>query len=359
MSDEVWTEPRDQEVLVRKEDLHAFVKNIYLSARVSEQHASTMADLQVETDVRGVHSHGTRQVPSYIRRTLSGHTNPRPEIQVASEGPSFVVVDNDGGFGHLGAVRAMELAILKASATGVGIGTVVESRHFGAAFNYVMMATERGMIGWSASSSSPGLAPYGGIEPLLGNNPVAYAVPAGDEHPLVLDMATGVSAWGRIGTMQLYGKKLTMDWVLDADGRPTDDPQRAEVLLPFGGIKGSGFAMIMDVFSSVLPSGVATVHRKGDEFQGQQRATHYVQAIDIAKFTDLEAFKTEIDRMIRTVRTSRRKPGTEQIYLPGEIELLKKEAWSISGIPLHEKHVENLNQIAAEVGIYEQLATAH
>ena len=159
--------------------------------------------------------------------------------------------------------------------------------------------------------------------------------------------------------MQLYGKKLTTDWVLDAEGRPTDDPQVAEVLLPFGGVKGSGFSIMMDIFSSVLPCGVATTHRQGEEFAGQQRAAHYVQAIDIAKFTDVAAFKGEMDRMIRTVRASRRKPGVERIYLPGEIEWLKKEAWNISGIPLHHRQVEDLQQIAAEVGINGQLATVH
>jgi LDH2 family malate/lactate/ureidoglycolate dehydrogenase len=350
-------EPNDQEVVVKQEDLHGYVKEVYIAAGVSDEHATTMADLQVETDVRGVHSHGTRQVPGYIRRCLTGQTNPRPEIEVLEEGPGYVKVDNNGGFGHLGAVKAMDIAIEKASQTGVAIGTVVQSRHFGAAFGYAMMAAKRDMIGWSISASSPGLAPWGGSERMLGNNPVAYAVPAGDEEPLVLDMASGVSAWGRIGTMRMYGKKLTADWVLDEDGNPTDDPHEANVLLPFGGIKGSGLAIMMDVLASVLPFGVATPHRRGEEFQGQQQGAHFLQAIDISKFMNIDEFKAEIDRMIQTVRQSRKRPGVERIYLPGEIEWLKKEAWSKTGIPLHLKHVEGLEKVAGEVGITRKLVS--
>lgn len=349
-------EPNDQEVVVRQEDLHGYVREIYTAAGVSDEHAATMADLQVETDVRGVHSHGTRQVQGYVRRCLSGHTNPRPEITIVDEGPGYVKVDNNGGFGHLGSVVAMESAIEKASKTGVAIGTVIQSRHFGAAFNYAMMACKRDMIGWAISSSSPGLAPWGGKDRMLGNNPVAFAVPAGSEQPLVLDMASGVSAWGRIGTMRLYGKKLTMDWVLDADGNPTDDPHKAEVLLPFGGIKGSGLAIMMDVLASILPFGVATPHRQGEAFSGQQQGAHFVQAIDIAKFMNIDEFRAEVDRMITTIRSSGKRPGFDRIYLPGEIEWLKKEAWSKSGIPLHRKHVEGLETIAEEVGISRKLA---
>ncbi|MEE2752863.1 MAG: Ldh family oxidoreductase [Candidatus Latescibacterota bacterium] len=350
-------EPNDQEVVVKQEDLHEYVKAIYFAAGVSDEHATTMADLQVETDVRGVHSHGTRQVSGYIQRCLAGHTNPRPEIVVVDEGPAYVKVDNNGGFGHLGTIKAMDIAIEKALVTGVAIGTVIQSRHFGAAFNYAMRAAKQGMIGWAISSSSPGLAPWGGAERMLGNNPFAYAVPACDEEPLVLDMASGVSAWGRIGTKRLYGEKLTMDWVLDKEGHPTDDPHEAAVLLPFGGIKGSGLSVMMDVLASILPFGVATTHRRGAAFDGQQQGTHFVQAIDIAKFVDIDEFKAEMDRMIQTIRSSRKRPGYDRIYLPGEIEWLKKKAWSETGIPIHIKHAEGLEQVAEEVGITRKLVS--
>ena len=350
----IWTEPRDQEVLVRAEDLRNYVKTLYLRAGVPEPDAETMAKLQTETDVRGVHSHGTRAAPRYVRRILEGQTNPKPRIQIVKEGPAFTVFDNDGGMGHLGSVRAMEAAIAKASENGIGAATVVHSRHFGAAFNYAMMAADRDMIGFAVSSSSPGVAPFGGTARVVGNNPVAHAVPALEEFPLVLDMACGVSAWGRVGTMRMYGKRLTRDWVLDRDGNPTDDPHKAHVLLPFGNVKGSGLAIIMDVFSSVLPFCLATPHRDG-AYAEQRDASHFFQAVDISKFTAVDEFKAEIDRMVRTVRGSRRRPDVDRIYLPGEIEWLKKKAWMKSGIPLHQKHVQSLEQIGEELGVSERL----
>ncbi len=350
----IWTEPNDQEVLVRAEDLHNYVKRLYISAGVPESDAETMAKLQTETDVRGVHSHGTRGAPQYVRRILKGQTNPTPKIRIVNEGPAFTVFDNDGGLGHLGSVRAMESAIEKASDNGIGAATVIHSRHFGAAFYYAMMAAQSDMVGFAVSSSSPLVAPFGGNACVLGNNPVAYAVPADEESPLVLDMATGVSAWGRVATMRLYGKKLTPNWVLDKDGNPTDDPHEADVLLPFGDAKGSGFGIIMDVLASVLPFCVATPHRH-EEYEEQRNSSHFFQAIDISKFTPIEEFKAEIDRMIGTVRESRRRSDIDRIYLPGEIEWLKKEAWLKSGIPLHKVHVESLEEIAAELGVSEKL----
>ena len=351
----VWTEPRDQEVLIDHGGLHGHVEAVYRSVKVSQEHSRLMADLQVETDLRGVHSHGTRMAPDYVRRMLNGHTNPVPKIRVRKEGSAFVIVDNGRGMGHLGSVLAMELVIEKAKKTGVAIGTVVESRHFGAAFNYAMMAVKHDMLGIAISSSSPGLAPWGGSERLLGNDPVAYVVPAGKERPLVLDMASGVSAWGRVWTMGLYGKKLTKDWVLDKDGNPTDDPQQAAVLLPFGGVKGSGLAIMNDILGSVLPCGIATPHRWGDAFADQRQASHFLQAIDISQFQDLDTFKAEIDRIWQTVRHARLRDGFDRVYLPGEIEWLRKEAWRKSGIPMHQAHVESLNDIAEELGIPDRL----
>ena len=158
--------------------------------------------------------------------------------------------------------------------------------------------------------------------------------------------------------MRMYGKKLTMDWVLDEDGNPTDDPNHAHVLLPFGDIKGSGFGIMVDVLSAVLPFSLATVHRVGP-YSGQHDASHFFQAIDISKFTPIDQFKEEIDRMTRTIRNSRRRPDVDRIYLPGEIEWLKKEAWRKSGIPLHELHVQSLEEVAAELGISAKLPLAN
>ena len=346
----VWTVPKPEELLVQADDLRNLVAGLYVAVGVPEADAERMAELQVETDVRGVHSHGTRALPGYINRIQSGHTNPTPSPKVIKDGPAYAMVDADNGLGHLGSSLGMQIAIEKASTAGVSTVGVVNSRHFGAAACYSTMALEQGMVGFCVSSSSQGLAPYGGVERLLGNHAVAYAVPADKEYPLVLDMATGVSAWGRIGTMRMYGKRLTMDWVLGEDGHPTDDPARGYALLPFGGVKGSGLTMMMDVLSGVLPFGLATINR-GEAYAGQRMASHFFYAVKIDNFIPLDEFTAEVDRMVQAVRNSRREEGVERIYLPGEIEWLKQAAWSKSGIPLHRQHVERLSKLAEELSV--------
>ena len=346
----VWTEARDQEVLIDAKDLRRLSTNLYQAVGVPAGDAELMADLQVETDLRGVHSHGTRALPRYVNQIRTGNTNAKPEIRVEKEGPSYAVVEGDHCMGHLASVRAMQLVIQKASQTGVAIATAINSRHFGPAACYATMALEHGMVGFSVSSSSRGLAPFGGTDRLLGNHPVAWAIPAGEERPLVLDMATGVSAWGRVGTKRMYGQKLTMDWVLDKDGKPTDDPAEGYALLPFGGVKASGFTLVMDVLSGVLPFGISTITR-GSEYDGQKMASHFFQAISIEHFTPLDEFKADVDQMIRMVRESRRKEEVDRIYLPGEIEWLKKEAWQNTGIPLHHQHVGSLEKTAKDLGV--------
>jgi LDH2 family malate/lactate/ureidoglycolate dehydrogenase len=351
IEDYIRTDPMDTEVVIQKDRLACFCRSVYASAGMPEGDADLVALLQAETDVRGVHSHGTRALPGYVSRLESGHSNANPNIVVKQEGPSYAILDGDGGLGHLVSHKAMEIAIEKAARTGIAIVTVVNSRHFGAGANYAMMALTHDMIGFCVSSSSPGVAPYGGVDPLLGNNPVAYAIPALKEFPIVLDMACGVSAWGRVGTMQMYGRRLKDDWVLDESGNPTDDPSLAHALLPFGGVKSSGVTIVMDVLASVLPFGLSTVHREGETYHGQRLASQMFYAINISNFVKLETFKTEIDRMIGTIRNSRKKEGVDRIYLPGEVEWLKKEAWDLNGIPLHKDHVAGLTAAGKRFGV--------
>ena len=344
------TEASEQESLIQVDDLKKTSRALYEAVGVPGADAQLMADLQVETDVRGVLSHGTRQSPSYLKRLQSGQTNPKAEVRVIREGPAWATVDGDGCLGHLASYRAMQLAITKANELGIAATTVVNSRHFGAAACYATIALDHDMIGFSVSSSSRGVAPYGGIDPVLGNHALAYAIPAGEEYPIVLDMATGRSAWGRVGTMRLYGQPLEGEWVLDEDGKVTHDPHKGHALVAPGGPKGSGFNVVMDVLSSILPFGLATVNR-GDEYQGQRQASHFFQAIKIETFCEVEDFKSEVDRMVQTIRASRPKEGVDRIYVPGEIEWLKKAAWEKTGIPLHKTHVGNLEKAAGELGV--------
>jgi len=339
------------DVIVQPDALRELAAALYEAVGVPEDDARLVADLQVTIDLRGVHSHGTRALPGYVRRIQSGQINPTPNIRVVREGISFVRLDGDSALGHVACHRAMTLAIEKAKETGMASAAVFNSNHFGAAANYAMMALEHDMIGFAASSSSPGLAPFGGKSRVLGNHPFSYAIPTNEEPPIVLDMACGVSAWGRIGTIRMYGGALTEGWALDADGNPTIDPAKAAVMLPFGGVKGYGLTIIMDALTGPLSGSVATVNRIGDAFGGQKQASQFFYAIYVDAFADVNEFKAEIDRQIRTIRDAPKTEGVSSIYLPGEIEWKKMKRWQSEGIPLHRDHIASLMSLAKELGV--------
>ena len=209
-----------QDILVQPEPLHEFAIALYQKAGVSQEHAKLMADLQVETDLRSVHSHGTRMIPWYVRSILDGAMNPNPDIRVVQEGPGFAVIDGDNGLGHPPSALAMQMAIEKARSTGIAAAGVRNAGHFGAAACYTMMAVEAKMIGFSTTNTGgPSVAAPGAAEPVVTNNPLSYGIPAGEERPIVLDMACGSSAWGKVRTLQMYGIPIPPGWLLTTDGK--------------------------------------------------------------------------------------------------------------------------------------------
>ena len=228
-----------QEIVVRVDELREFVCTLYRKAGLSEEHAELMADLQVETDLRGVYSHGTRHAPSYIEQILSGGLNPDPEIRVLQEGGSYVLFDGDNGLGHVASVVAMRAAIEKAKSTGIAAAAVRNAGHFGAAACFTMMAVEERMIGFATTNTGgPTVVAPGGASRVVGNNPVSYALPAGEEFPIVLDMACGAAAWGRILTMNMYGQPVPKEWFLGGDGETVTDPKRGAFDDAGGGAEG-------------------------------------------------------------------------------------------------------------------------
>jgi len=344
-------EVSSQEILIQADDLRLLSSRIYQKVGVSKENADTVANLQVETDLRGIHSHGTRALPGYVKSILSGRINPTPNIQIVNEYPSSGLVDGDAGLGHLVSVRAMNLAIDKAKTTGIAAVGACNSNHFGAASCFSMMALKHGMIGFSVSTSSPGVAPYGGMERVMGNHPLSYAIPTKNEPHVVIDMACGVSAWGKVATMAMYGEKLSPGWALDENGKETDDPSKARVLLPMGGVKGYALAVAMDALSGPLAGGVATCRRAISEYSGQRSSGHFFYAINVSNFVPLDEFTEEMDKAIQTIRESKPAEGFDRVYLPGEIEWLKSQKWRQEGIPLHHQHVKSLVDLAEELSV--------
>ena len=335
-----------QEIVVRADELREFVCTLYRKAGLSEEHAELMADLQVETDLRGVYSHGTRHAPSYIEQILSGGLNPDPEIRVLREGGSYVLFDGDGGLGHVASVAAMRTAIEKAKSTGIAAAAVRNAGHFGAAACFTMMAVEERMIGFATTNTGgPTVVAPGGASRVVGNNPVSYALPAGEEYPIVLDMACGAAAWGRILTMNMYGQPVPKEWFLGGDGETVTDPSEGHLMMPAAGPKGYGLALVMGILAGPLVGGLMACHAL------EEPSKHFFIAINVSSFTDFDAYAAEVDRGIRTVRTSKTVEGVDQVYLPGEIEWRKREQWIESGIPLHVVHIRSLAEIAERLGV--------
>jgi ureidoglycolate dehydrogenase (NAD+) len=336
-----------REIVVQADPLREFAATLYQKAGVPPAHAKLTAELQVETDLRNVHSHGTRMAPGYIRGIQKGEINPRPNIRVVSEGPSFAVVDGDRGLGHPASALAMETAIHKARQTGVAAAGVRNAGHFGAAACYALMAVKEKMIGFSTTNTGgPSVAAPGSAVAVTANNPLSYALPAGEERSIVLDMACAVSSWGKVRTMQMYGQPIPPGWLLTADGEPTEDPAQGRILSPAAGPRGYGLALIMGVLAGPLIGGLMACHKRHGE-----PSEHFFIAINVSSFTDYEGYAAEIDRGIRAIHAAKTARGVEQVYLPGELEWRKREAWVNNGIPLHIDHLRELANIANEFGV--------
>jgi LDH2 family malate/lactate/ureidoglycolate dehydrogenase len=337
---------------IEAEPFQEFSSALYQNAGVPKADADIVAQMQVETDMRGTYSHGTRALPGYVRGILNGDINPTPTPRVLTDAPSTALIDADNSLGHVAGIRAMRLAIEKAHNTGFAAVAVRNSNHYGAAACFAMMALPEKMIGFTTTKTGgASVVPFGGVSGLLGNHPIGYAIPAKDEPAIVVDMAVGMSAWGKVGVYGMEGKTLPPDWVLDADGNPTQEPSQARGMLPFGGYKGHGLAIVMSIISGVLTGGPAACNRTSETPPDLANRGHIFHALKISNFCPFDQFTEAVDLEIRTIRNAKRAAGVDRIYLPGEIEWLKYQDAKQNGISLHLKHLGALAELARELDV--------
>ncbi len=345
----------EQEVIVNASALQTVCSQLYQTVGVAQSDADTVAEMQVLMDLRGVHSHATRAVPRYVRGIINGDINPTPDLKILEDNPASALLDGDRGLGHLVGVRAMNIAIEKAKSASIGVAIVRNSNHFGAASSHAMRAAEHDMIGFATTNGlGVNVAVFGSRSISIGNNAFSYAIPAGEEPPLVLDMACGAAAAGRIGTARLYQEKIPLGWGLDADGNETEDPSKVAAILPAAGPKGSALAMVMDVLCGPLSGGLMGINKHfqpGDTPPEKRQSSHFFFAINIASFTAVGEFKAEIDRQIRMTRQATPRSGFTRVTLPGEIEWELTQERRANGIPLHREPVQELEGLAEELGI--------
>lgn len=334
--------------------LRAFAGAVLQSAGVPAADAAIVAETLVEADLRGVHSHGVMLLSLYVKRLQAGLVRAQAEMATVAEGPAFAVVDAHNSLGQVAGVRAMDLAIRKARESGVGVVGVAHSTHFGAAAYYALRATAQNMIGVAITNTLPLMPPVGGAQPIVGNNPVAYAIPARRFPPVVLDIATSVVARGKIRAAMGRGDRIPLGWGTDRRGVPTDRPEEVMaggMLLPAGGHKGFGLAMIFDLLCGPLTGASWSAGTAGlalPEHARPQDIGHMFHAFDVGRFRPLRAFEDEVDRYIDTVHAAPRAPGVDRLYVPGEIECETAEVRRRDGIPLDAYVLADLGRLAAE-----------
>lgn len=346
----------NQPVAATHIELRSFCVACFEKLGLVSADAEITADNLVFANLRGVDSHGVIRLKVYADRIRAGGIDPAARPEVVRESATSALIDAHNGAGQVAGAAAMRLAIKKANEAGLGLVTVRGSNHFGAAGYYAMMALEREMIGIAVTNATPTMAPTGGREARLGNNPLAIAVPAGVHAPLVLDMASGAVAKGKIFVAKQEGKKIPLTWALDRNGLPTDDPDAAidgGLIQPLGGYKGYGLSLVIDILTGVMSGSGFSVH-VGKMYQNIAEPTHTAHtcmAIRIDSFMDPGEFRERVDEIIELMRACPPAPGADRVFVPGEIEDEVERQRREAGIPINAALREELRALAAELQI--------
>lgn len=336
--------------------LHNFCATVLQRIGVSADEAELVAKNLIEADLRGVGSHGVVRFPIYVQRILDGGTNPRPHIKAVRETRTTAVVDGDNGLGHLVGVRAMQMAIDKAQEGDCAFVAVRNSNHFGTAAYYAEMAARNDMIGFSFTIGAINhMAPWGGSEAVLGNNPFAVAFPTREAFPIVLDMACSVAARGKIIVAAKEGTPIPGDWATGPDGLPTTDAVEAlkGFVLPVGGPKGYALTLTVGLLSTML-SGAFFGRDVGDLYEKTttpQNSGHLFGVLPVNAFDEVENYMARMDRAIADIRGVKKATGVDRVYLPGEREHLSMVARLQEGIPLGPALVKELQALAVQYAV--------
>jgi LDH2 family malate/lactate/ureidoglycolate dehydrogenase len=345
------------------EKLQNFCSDVFIQAGVDKESAQVVAESLIQADLRGVDSHGVVRTAIYLKRIENKMINPSAEISIESEDDAVVLLN---GNNHLGAVvgtKALEIALHKAQKKGAAIVGVKGSNHFGTGAFYLQKAIEKNMILMVLSNASQTMPPTGGIRPFIGTNPLAIGVPAGEEDPFLLDMATSVVARGKIIVAAQNGEDIPLGWAIDKDGNPTTNANDAleGSVLPVGGPKGYGISMFIDILAGVLTgAGFGKyVNNMYENWEEPQNVGHFFLAIDIDRFMPIETFKKRMDLYIRELKKEPKAEGVEEIFIPGEIEKNKVIERMKNGIELSSKVVEELIEIGNryKIDLYKAVKT--
>jgi L-2-hydroxycarboxylate dehydrogenase (NAD+) len=335
----------------------AFITDAMIKANVPADDAARIAGLMLDADLIGADAHGIFRLPQYVQRLKLGSTNPRPNIKVNRTAPATALVEGDNGMGHLVVSKCAELAVEMAKENGVAWVGCNMSGHAGAAGVYAALPLKHDMIGiYSAVANANHMPLAGGAEPLLGTNPLAMAIPAGEEPPLVLDIATSIVSYGTIKNHKMLNQPLHDDWMIDpTTGKAIIDPQKSgnALLLPMAGYKGAGLALMFGMLAGTLNG--ALFGRDCIDFNADAtkptNTGQFVLALDPSRFQKLDVFKSEVDRHIRSLRNSKSLPGQDAVRLPGDARAKRIADRTANGLALPLELMVQLDKLATELSI--------
>ena len=341
---------------VTVQDLTAFCLEAMRRAGLNDEDAQQTAEVLVSTDTLGTFTHGTRQLRGLLKNLRNGRLSAAAHEEIAAEGPAWAMVDAHYAMPPAVSYRSMLLAMRKAQACGIGYVGVKHSSHYGAAGFYANLAARHDMFGLSMCNVDPCMTVPGSKGRVLGTNPIAYAAPAGEEKPVYLDIATSAVAATKIYAAKSLGQSIPDNWLVDEDGLPTSDysqfPEKA-VQLPMAGHKGYGLAVMVEILTAVL-TGAAVMSQVSSwviESPEPTNEGHAFIAIDVGQMMPIGEFKGRMDGMIREIKSAPLAKGADRIYLPGEIELERRDGALVDGIDLPADVVASLRGLADDVGL--------
>jgi L-2-hydroxycarboxylate dehydrogenase (NAD+) len=354
------------------EKLESFMKDVFIKVGVPEEDAAICAEILIESDKRGIDSHGVgRFKPIYIDRIKDGIQNPVTNFEIVKDHLATAVVDGHDGMGHVIGKKCMQMAIDKAKKYGLGMVVARNSTHYGIAGYYATMAAKEDMIGVTGTNARPSIAPTFGIDNMLGTNPLTFGIPTDEVFPFVLDCATSVSQRGKIEHYERINKKMPEGWVINRDGTSETDPAKALVgltkdtcaLAPLGGLgedtagyKGYGYAVVVEILSAALQQGQFMKALNGLDAGGKKvpyHLGHFFIAMDINAFVEPEKFKKTTGDILRDLRASAKAPGQSRIYTAGEKEYLAWLDRKETGVPLNDSLIKTLNSLIEEYKLHD------
>lgn len=334
------------------EELRRFAEGVLRAAGADEVSARSTSQVLLDADLKGIHSHGLVRLPIYVRRLEHGLVNPAPSPRVLDEHGAVAVIDGDHGLGPRVGLFAVEKAKELAKREGVGVVGVRRSSHFGAAGYYTEVLAQEGMLGLALTNAEPDVVPFGGKKPALGTNPIAFAAPA-PQGIILVDLATSQAAMGKVFMARAKNTRIPLDWGVDEDGFPTDDPHRVKALLPLGGAKGYALALMVEVLAGVLTGAGITqsIGRMYDDWHRPQNVGHLFIAVEPSFFLPKEDFQRRVAWLWDQIKATPPAPGFSEVLIPGEREFRLRGERFIHGVPLEEAVVRSLQELGRRYGM--------